>query len=81
MFVIVLIVCSFIAYPVYVCWKDSLEIDLIVEVKNFSSPYYMFGMYFFEHELGDEEYIEQEFVIALYFLTFKMIAYKYKNDA
>jgi hypothetical protein len=80
-FVIVLLVCSFIGYSVYLGLIGVEEFEFRLEVKRFSSPYFMFGVFFVEHTLEDPEYIEQELTIALFLVTFVFIFYKEKNDA
>lgn len=72
---------TFIAYPLYIGYKGALYVDFILEVKNFSSLYYTFGVHFIEHTTEDPEYVEQEFSIALFLITLTFVFYKHKEDA
>jgi hypothetical protein len=79
--VVLIILCSFIAYPIVFGFYRFIQMDFTLEVKNLSSPYYTIGMHFVEHETDDEEFIEQEFSISLYLITFTFLFLKYKEDA
>lgn len=72
---------TFIAYPIVIGFKDALYIDFILEVKNFKSVYYTFGVHFIEHSVEDPDYVEQEFTIALFIISMSLVFYKRKEDA
>lgn len=57
--------------------KDSVEIDVIFEIKSYNNPFYYIGMSFIEIE--EDEYMRQEFVIGLFFINILMISYKEKD--
>jgi hypothetical protein len=71
----------FTVYPFVIGCIGVEEFEFRLEVKNFSSAYYTFGISFVEHGTEDPEYIEQEFTIALYFFSLVFIFYKRKDDA
>lgn len=72
---------TFVAYPMVLGFKNTLYVDFVLEVKNFKSHYYTFGIHFIEHSTEDPEYVEQEFSIALFLITFTFVFYKHKDDA
>jgi hypothetical protein len=57
--------------------KDSVEIDVIFEIKRYDNPFYYIGMSF--NEIEEDEYMRQEFVIGLFFINILMISYKEKD--
>lgn len=79
--VMVILVCSLVAYPIIWGIVDSDDIEIQIELKNLSSPYYKFGLEFVRFELDDEEYIEEEFTIGLFIVNLVFIFYKKKNGA
>jgi hypothetical protein len=54
----------------------SLYIDISLEIKYYSNPYYELGLSFREHSTEDPDYIEQEFIIGLFFINFVFTFYK-----
>ena len=81
MMVVLLIIglCYFL-YPLIVGFSYVEEFEFKLEIKDFSSLYYVIGVFFVEHSTEDPDYIEQEFTIALYFVTFNFIFYKRKEN-
>lgn len=56
-----------------------MYIDVVIEMKQLSTPYYHIGLSFTEHTTEDPEYIEQELIIGLFFVNILVIFYKEKN--
>jgi hypothetical protein len=56
-----------------------MYIDVVIEMKQLSTPYYHIGLSFTEHTTEDPEYIEQELVIGLFIVNILVIFYKEKN--
>lgn len=79
--ILLMVLITYIAYPIILGFKDVMYVDFILEVKEFSSVYYTFGMHFLEHTTEDPEYVEQEFTIALYIISMSLVFYKRKEDA
>lgn len=48
--------------------------DVLLELKLFSNPYYNIGMSFIAYP--EEDYIEEEFTIGLFFINFVIVFYK-----
>ncbi len=71
----------FILYPIVMGFMGVEEFEFRLEIKSFSSPYYVFGLFFVEHSTEDPEYVEQELTIALYFFSLVFIFYKHKDEA
>lgn len=67
---------SFLFYPLILGFMGIEDFELSIEIKDFSSPYYMIGVFFVEHRLEDPKYIEQEFTISLYVITLVFRFYK-----
>lgn len=78
---VVITLITFFFYPLYVGYRKAMFIDFILEVKDFSSVYYTFGVHFIEHSTEDPEYVEQEFTIALFLFTITLVFYKHIDDA
>ena len=78
---LLILLSTFIAYPIILGLRDAMFVDFILEVKVLSSPYYTFGMWFIQHDTEDPEYVEQEFTIALYLFSMSLVFYKHKDDA
>lgn len=58
---------------------EFMYIDVVIEMKQLSTPYYHIGLSFTEHTTEDPEYIEQELVIGLFIVNILVIFYKEKN--
>lgn len=76
-----MILLIFVVYPILVGLRRVVEFEFRIETKDFSSEFYMFGLFFVEHSDDEKEYVEQEFTIALYFVTLVFIFVKDKEDA
>jgi hypothetical protein len=59
----------------YYGYKDSVQIDFIIEVKNFSVPYFRCGILFEEIERHDG-IIQQEFSLGFFIGNIVFIFYK-----
>lgn len=81
MTITLIILVVFVTYPFIIGLRGVVEFEFRLEVKNLSSEYYTFGIFFVEHSTEDPEYIEQEMTIALFFISFVFIFYKHKDDA
>jgi len=78
--VLLIIGVCFFFYPLMVGFSYVEEFEFKLEIKDFSSLYYVIGVFFVEHATEDPEYVEQEFTIALYFVTFVFIFYKRREN-
>lgn len=56
-----------------------IYMDVVIEIKQLSTPYYHVGISFTEHLTKSPEYIEQELIIGLFFVNILVIFYKEKN--
>lgn len=72
-YVLIVLVALFFMPLIYGLWEVD-EIELVIEVKNLKHPYYDLGMSF--NKMETEEYIEEEFILGLFFITFIVIFYK-----
>lgn len=79
MIVVLVILFIMVCYPFIVGLHNVEEFEFRLEVKNFSSEFYLLGMFFVEHSDDEKEYVEQEFTIALYFVTLVFIFYKQRD--
>lgn len=70
----------FIVYPFIWGLRCVDEFEFRIETKMFNSAYYTFGLFFVEHSTEDPDYVEQEFTIALFFVTFVFIFYKHRDN-
>ena len=51
------------------------EIDIIIGVKQWNSPYFQFGIQFIEHTLSDGN-VEQQLSLNLFLLNIDIVFYK-----
>ena len=79
--ILLILLVTFISYPLVLGYRKAMYVDFILEVKNFSSHYYTVGIHFIEHSTEDPEYVEQEFSIALFLFTITLVFYKHIDDA
>jgi len=78
--ILLILLVTFIAYPLILGYRKAMCVDFILEVKIFSSVYYTFGMHFIQHDTDDPEYVEQEFTLALFLFSISLIFYKHIDD-
>ena len=73
MFILTLVVISLV-----VAFRCTLELTFEITIKRLSNPYFYIGVSFNEYDTTDEDFIEQELVIGLFFINFIVISYKEK---
>jgi len=56
---------------------DSIEIDVIFEIKRYDNPFYYIGVSFVEIE--EDDVLRQEFVIGIFFINIIAVFYKEKD--
>ena len=56
-----------------------VEFEMSVEFKALSNPYYRIGVSFLEYTTEEEEFIEQEFRLSLFFIEVVLIFHKEKE--
>lgn len=78
---VLIFIATLIFYPLIFGIRNSLEFEFRLEIKVLSSQYYILGLFFVEHETEDPDYVEQEFTIALFFVTFVFVFYKLRDHA
>jgi len=78
--ILLILLVTFIAYPLVLGYRKAMYVDFILEVKMFSSVYYTFGMHFIQHDTEDPEYVEQEFTLALFLFSISLVFYKHIDD-
>jgi hypothetical protein len=69
LFLLSLIVTSLISL-----WKDSSQVDILIEFKSPSNPFFNIGLSY--NQFVETEYIEQELIIGLFFINFVVVAFK-----
>jgi len=72
--IIVLFLLSLIVTSIYSVWKDSSQVDILIEFKSPSNPFFNIGIS--HNQYVEEEYIEQELVIGMFFINFVVVAFK-----
>jgi len=55
--------------------NNAQQIDFLIEIKNFSNPYYRIG-FLFESIEREDDIIQEEYSIGLFFINFVVIFYK-----
>jgi hypothetical protein len=64
----------FIAF--YYGYAGYKQVDYVLEIKDFSVPYYKIGISFEEFVREDDDLIQQEFCIGLFFIHIVVVFYK-----
>lgn len=72
--IIILFLLSLIVTSIYTIWKDSEQVDILIEFKSPSNPFFNIGLSF--NQYNEPEYIEQEFVLGFFFINFVVVAFK-----
>jgi hypothetical protein len=58
----------------YVGWKDSEQIDILIEFKYLSNPWFNLGMSFTSYP--QEDHIQEELVIGFFFVNIVFVFFK-----
>jgi len=72
--IISLFLLSLTVTSLYSLWKDSTQVDILIEFKSPSNPFFNLGLSF--NQYNEPEYIEQEFVLGFFFINFVVVAFK-----
>lgn len=65
-----LICLCFIVLSLYIGNEGSFDFEIALEIKSFKNPYYELGVSFRAHDIeGDENMIEQELIVGLFFVN------------
>ena len=59
---------------IYVGWRGSVQIDVIVEVKNLSNNWFHLGMSY--NRVDNDECIQEELIVGLFFINFIVVFFK-----
>jgi len=65
---------SIVAIAFVYGFMDFEEIEVIFELKNLKNPYYELGLSF--NRMETEEFVQEEFVLGLFFVAFIVVFYK-----
>ena len=55
-------------------WVDSIQVDIMIELKYLSNPWFNIGVSFQEHP--QEDHVQQELIIGLFFINFVIVFFK-----
>lgn len=58
----------------YVGWKDSEQIDILIEFKYLSNPWFNLGISF--ESIPQEDHIQEELVIGFFFINIVFVFFK-----
>lgn len=58
----------------YVGWKDSEQIDILIEFKYLSNPWFNLGLSF--ESIPQEDHIQEELVIGFFFINIVFVFFK-----
>jgi hypothetical protein len=58
----------------YVGWKDSEQIDILIEFKYLSNPWFNLGISF--ESIPQEDHIQEELVIGFFFINVVFVFFK-----
>jgi hypothetical protein len=60
-------------------WMNTISVDISIEFKRLSHPYFHIGVFFNEFTTEDPEYVEQELKIGLFLINIVIVFYKENN--
>ena len=72
--IILMVILALVFISVHFGWKDSTQVDILIEIKSMSHHFFHLGLSHTQHV--EEEYIEEEFVIGLFFINFVVVFFK-----
>jgi len=58
---------------------SMISVEVSIEIKRFSHPYFHIGVFFNEFTTEDPEYVEQELKIGLFLINIVFVFYKENN--
>ena len=59
---------------IYVGWRGSVQIDIMVELKNLSNNWFHLGMSY--NRVDNDECIQEELIVGLFFINFIVVFFK-----
>ena len=59
---------------IYVGWRGSVQIDIMVELKNLSNNWFHLGMSY--NRVDNDECIQEELIVGLFFINFVVVFFK-----
>jgi hypothetical protein len=59
---------------IYVGWRGSVQIDVMIEVKNLSNNWFHLGMSY--NRVDNDECIQEELIVGLFFINFIVVFFK-----
>lgn len=59
---------------IYVGWRGSVQIDVMIEVKNLSNNWFYLGMSY--NRVDNDECIQEELIVGLFFINFVVVFFK-----
>ena len=75
----IIIVVILLVMAVWCGMENVIDGSFHIELRAFSLPYYELGISFREHPTLDEDYMEQELIIGLFFIN--LVATFYKQNS
>lgn len=59
---------------IYVGWRGSVQVDIMIELKNLSNNWFHLGMSY--NRVDNEECIQEELIVGLFFINFVVVFFK-----
>jgi hypothetical protein len=59
---------------IYVGWRGSVQVDIIIELKNLSNNWFHLGMSY--NRVDNDECIQEELIVGLFFINFIVVFFK-----
>lgn len=59
---------------IYVGWRGSVQVDIMVELKNLSNNWFHLGMSY--NRVDNDECIQEELIVGLFFINFIVVFFK-----
>jgi hypothetical protein len=59
---------------IYIGWKDSEQIDIMIEFKYLSNPWFNLGLSF--QSVPQEDHIQEELIIGFFFINIVIVFFK-----
>jgi hypothetical protein len=59
---------------IYIGWKDSEQIDILIEFKYLSNPWFNLGLSF--QSVPQEDHTQEELIIGFFFINIVIVFFK-----
>ena len=74
MIYVLIFILIWIVTAMVIGWRDSSQIDIMIEMKYLSNPFFNIGVSFEQQIL--EDHVQQELIIGMFFVNIVLVFFK-----